>query len=182
MDPSETTFYEDMMALPKLSGLCAALLLSMAVLAPDPAISDTIMLSNGGRTGIASIRSPGAALSLASAQRNAHGLRAVQEDRRLQYIAQQHANWMARNGQMSHTGANGSRISDRLRQAGYRACVAAENVAFGQRDDRSVIRAWMDSSSHRRAILDGRVTSGTVASAADGVGQTYWVMLLAQPC
>lgn len=166
----------------RTSGLFAALLISLSTIAPAQAFTDTVMLSNGGRTGVAAWRSPGAALTLASAQRGAHGLRAIQEDRRLQDVAQEHANWMARNGQMSHVGANGTRMTDRLRQAGYRACVAAENVAFGQRDDSAVVRAWMNSSSHRRAILDRRVTTGTVASAADGVGQTYWVMLLAQPC
>lgn len=170
------------MAFPKLSGFCAALLLSAAALAPAPAISDILMLSNGGRTGISSVRSPGAALQIASAQRSARGLRTVREERRLNQIAQQHANWMARTGQMSHVGANGSRMTDRLRAGGYRACFAAENVAFGQRDDNSVIRAWMNSASHRRSILDRRATVGTVASASDGVGQTYWVMLLAKPC
>lgn len=170
------------MAIRKLSSLVAALLISLTTVAPAQAFTDNVMLSNGGRTGVAMARSPGAALHLASAQRGARGLRAIQEDRRLQYVAQEHANWMARNGRMSHVGANGTRMSDRLRQAGYRACVAAENVAFGQRDDSSVVSAWMNSSSHRRAILDRRVTTGTVASASDGVGQTYWVMLLAQPC
>ena len=170
------------MAFVKLPGLCAALLLSMASLAPAPAVSDILMLSSGGRTGVASPRSSGAALQIASAQRSAHGLRKLREERRLNQVAQQHANWMARNGQMSHVGANGSQMSDRLRSAGYRACFAAENVAFGQRDDMSVVRAWMNSASHRRSILDGRATVGTVASAIDGVGQTYWVMLVAQPC
>ena len=173
------------MALRTFTGLATAFVISLATAAsvvPAQAFTDTVMLSNGGRTGVATPRSPGAALHLASVQRGAHGLRAVAEDRRLREVAQRHANWMARNGQMSHVGANGTRMSDRLRQAGYRACVAAENVAFGQRDDRSVVRAWMNSSSHRRAILDRRVTTGTVASATDGVGQTYWVMLLTQPC
>lgn len=170
------------MALRTLPGLAAALLISFVNLASAPASADTIMLSNGGRTGVSATMSPGAALRLASAQRGAHGLRALREDRRLYSVAQAHANWMARNGQMSHTGANGSRMADRLRAAGIRTCFAAENVAFGQRDDRSVIGAWMNSSSHRRSILDQRASVGTVASAVDGVGQTYWVMLVANPC
>ena len=170
------------MSFAKLSGLAAALLLSLAPIAPATASPDVLMLSNGGRTGVAMARDPGAALHLASGQRGAHGLHALREDRRLNYVAQEHANWMARNGQMSHTGANGSRMSDRLRAAGIRTCFAAENVAFGQRDDRSVVRAWMNSSGHRRSILDRRASVGTVASAVDGVGQTYWVMLLAEPC
>lgn len=165
-----------------LRGIAAALLLSVASTAPVVATADTIMLSSGGRTGYSEPRSPGAALHIASAQRGAHGLRALREDARLNRVAQQHANWMARNGQMSHTGERGSRMSDRLRAAGIRTCFAAENVAFGQRDDQSVVRAWMNSSSHRRSILDRRARVGTVASAVDGVGQTYWVMLLAEPC
>lgn len=164
------------------SGLVAALLLAIAPAAPVVASPDTIMLSSGGRTGVAAPRPAGTALHLASAQRSAYGLQVLREDRRLNYVAQEHANWMARNGQMSHTGANGLRMSDRLRAAGIRTCFAAENVAFGQRDDRSVVSAWMNSSGHRRSILDRRARVGTVASAVDGVGQTYWVMLLAEPC
>ncbi len=89
---------------------------------------------------------------------------------------------MARNGVMSHQGDKGSKMIDRIRATGYRACFAAENVAMGQRSDRQVMQSWMESPGHRRNILDRRAVQGAVATAVDGAGQTYWVMLLAKPC
>lgn len=140
------------------------------------------LYSTGGRTGVASAVSAGQALSLASAQRAKHGLQPLKPNRRLQRAAQRHANWMARNGVMSHQGANGSQFYERVARAGYRACFTAENVALGQRDAQSVVRAWMNSPGHRRNMLDRLGRDAAVAKAVDGAGQTYWAMLVAKPC
>jgi uncharacterized protein YkwD len=84
---------------------------------------------------------------------------------------------------MAHIGANGQRFTHRMAQAGYDGfCYGAENVAFGQRDGREVVAAWMASPPHRRAMLDPRARDAAVAKATDGRGQTYWTMLLGQPC
>ena len=139
-------------------------------------------LSNGGRTGISRAASPGEALAMASAQRRAKGLGALRADRRLQRAAQDHADWMARNGVMSHSGEGGTRFTHRVARAGYRACFGAENVAYGQRDAQSVIRAWMQSPGHRRNILHAHGRDAAIAKSVDGVGQTYWAMLVAKPC
>ena len=137
----------------------------------------------GGATGQAHVAAPGDALAVASAQRRARGLQVLRADPRLQRAAQAHANWMARNGVMAHIGEGGRRFVHRMAQAGYRGfCYGAENVAFGQRSGRTVVAAWMASPPHRRAMLDPRARDAAVAKATDGRGQTYWTMLLGQPC
>ncbi|MEM9796075.1 MAG: CAP domain-containing protein [Pseudomonadota bacterium] len=138
--------------------------------------------SNGGATGVAFARATGNAVALTSAQRRARGLGSVQSDARLARAAQVQANWMAKNGVMTHTGPGGTRMADRIRATGYKPCFAAENIAFGQPSVNAVMSSWMGSSGHRKNILHNRATEAAVASAVDGVGQTYWVMLLADPC
>lgn len=137
----------------------------------------------GGATGEARVVSPGDALDRASAQRRTRGLGVLRSDARLRAAAQRHAEWMARNGVMAHRGAGGERFTARVARAGYgRLCFGAENVAYGQRDGAEVVAAWMASPPHRRAMLDPRAHHAAVAKAVDGRGQTYWTMLVAQPC
>lgn len=145
-------------------------------------VPDGAEFSNGGRTGLSTRASSGNALSLASAERQRRGLGGLRGNAQLQRAAQTHADWMARNGLMSHEGAGGSRFSDRIRRTGYDLCYGAENVAFGQRSAEHVMHSWMTSAGHRRNILDPRAADAAVASAVDGAGQVYWAMLLAKPC
>ena len=136
-----------------------------------------------GATGVARVASPGDALDRASAQRRSAGLRALRQDVRLREAAQAHANWMARNGVMAHVGAGGERFVQRVQRAGYaQFCFGAENVAYGQRSGAEVVAAWMASRPHRRAMMDPRAVHAAVAKATDANGQTYWTMVVAQPC
>lgn len=139
-------------------------------------------VSSTGRTGVASTRNAGPALSLTSARRGRFGLPAVVNNSRLMRAAQAHANFMALNGIMGHIGSGGSTMSQRIKASGYKACFAAENVAYGQSTAQEVMAAWMNSPGHRRNILDDRASQAAVASAIDGAGRTYWAMLLAKPC
>jgi uncharacterized protein YkwD len=95
----------------------------------------------------------------------------------LETIAGAHAADMARRGEMSHRGADGSGPADRARDAGYRFCRIAENVARGHRSEAAVIAAWDGSRAHRRNMLDRNVTRMAIARAPGN----YWVMLLARP-
>ena len=147
------------------------------------ALIDRRLHAPGGPSGVARAASPGDALAQASAQRRARGLGVLRADRRLQRAAQAHADWMARNGVMAHRGEGGRRFTHRMAQAGYGGfCFGAENVAYGQRDGREVVTAWMRSAPHRRALLDPRARDAAVAKATDGRGRSYWTMLLGQPC
>lgn len=114
-----------------------------------------------------------AMLNTARAQQGRGPLR---EDARLSRAARAHAQDMVANGYFSHTGANGSDLSDRARAAGY-GCVAAENIAWGQKSEADVMTAWMNSPGHRRNILLGDVVDFGIGSA-----DTHWVMLLGRGC
>ncbi len=95
----------------------------------------------------------------------------------LQGAAQSHADDLARTGGLSHTGSDGSTLTDRVARAGYTACLSAENIASGQADIRSTIADWMASPGHRANILNAQVTQF-------GFGQsgTTRVLVLARPC
>lgn len=122
------------------------------------------------------------ALSLASAERQKAGLRALTPDARLAAAAEVQARHMALRQRIGHDGPNGSRFSDRIRATGYALCHGAENVAGGQGDARAVTRAWMESAGHRRNILNPRLTQGAVSAVRDARGRLWWAMVLAGPC
>jgi uncharacterized protein YkwD len=95
----------------------------------------------------------------------------------LERAARSHAEDMARNDFFSHTGSDGSEVSDRVSAAGYRWCIVAENIAKGQIDLIEVMQAWADSPGHRRNMLSAEVTQFAVARGPDFL----WVMVLAAP-
>jgi uncharacterized protein YkwD len=95
----------------------------------------------------------------------------------LERIAAGHARDMARQGVMTHYGADGSGPGDRARRAGYRFCRVAENVAYGQRSLQEVLQSWADSRGHRRNMLDRRVSEVGIARAEGN----FWVMFLGGP-
>ncbi|UWQ18646.1 CAP domain-containing protein [Jannaschia sp. M317] len=161
------------------AGLCLALVACQD--APEAGVP-AASLSSGGATGVSDVRPSGGALGLTNTERGARGLGTLSRDDRLLRAARKHVAWMAKNGRMSHRGTGGSTMSDRIKAEGYRACFAAENVAFGQKTATDVTEAWMASKGHRTNILDRRAQHGAVAHAVDGAGQTYWVMVLARPC
>jgi len=71
--------------------------------------------------------------------------------------AQGHANDMAANDYFSHTGRDGSKFTARIRNAGYKYRLAAENIAGGQESPEEVVAGWMSSAGHRANILNCRL-------------------------
>jgi len=61
---------------------------------------------------------------------------------------------------MSHTGSNGSSVSDRVNRVGNieGSRGVGENVAMGQRTPEAVVSAWMNSEGHRANILRSETT------------------------
>ncbi|POM61103.1 hypothetical protein PHPALM_29935 [Phytophthora palmivora] len=91
-------------------------------------------------------------------QRATAGLPALCMNSKLQSAAQGHSNDMAANDFMSHTGSNGSTMSQRITAAGYAWNSIAENVAAGQTNVDAVMTAWMNSPGHKANILSSKVT------------------------
>lgn len=67
--------------------------------------------------------------------------------------AQQHSNYQANMGLISHSGPGGSSVGSRVRRAGYGFNSVAENVAMGQRSAYDVVMQWMCSGGHRRNMM-----------------------------
>lgn len=76
---------------------------------------------------------------------------------------------MARNNFFSHTGSDGSDFSTRAARAGYKHAMS-ENIAKGHRTPAEVVKGWMGSTPHRKAILDcaAKAVGVGVARAKDG--------------
>jgi len=88
--------------------------------------------------------------------------------------AQDHADWMAARGRMSHRGAGGSSPGKRISAAGYNWTTYGENVAWGQRTPEEVMRVWVASPPHRRNIKSGAYVDLGVGVAESSSGNLYW--------
>lgn len=139
-------------------------------LAPATANTATEVGLRGGPPGVG---------PLINAERRARGLRPLGGDARLQAAALRHAADMGLRGFFSHQGSDGTHHGHRIAAQGYRACLAAETIAWGQRSTEEVVHAWLNSPGHRRILLHQRAT-------AYGAGfhptRRQWVVVVARPC
>ncbi|KAL4128233.1 hypothetical protein PRIC2_007226 [Phytophthora ramorum] len=92
-------------------------------------------------------------LAAVNKERAAQGLSSLCMSKKLQSSAQGHSNDMAVNNFMSHSGSDGSTMSQRITAAGFKWTAIAENVAAGQKDVAAVMKSWMNSSGHKKNIL-----------------------------
>ncbi|MGI8632339.1 MAG: CAP domain-containing protein [Solirubrobacterales bacterium] len=102
-----------------------------------------------------------AIVCLVNRERRARGLRGLRTARSLQTAALNHSYDMRRRGYFAHQRSGGPALRTRVRRTGYpsgsRSWRAQENLAMGSRrlgTPRRLVRAWMNSSSHRRTLLD----------------------------
>lgn len=119
----------------------------------------------------------GRAATFITAERAQAGTSTVIQHPALQAAAQFHADDLARRGGLSHTGSDGSSVTDRVRAAGYQACFVAENIARGQPDVTSVIAAWVNSPGHYRNLVNPAAQHFGFSRSGDA-----WVLVLARPC
>lgn len=115
-----------------------------------------------------------ALLNAHNLQRQAKGVGALRLETDLVQAAGKHAVWMATTGRLSHTGSGGSDVARRVRAEGYYYMSAGENIAEGYGDVAAVIEGWMNSSGHRRNILNGQFRDVGFGVAADTAGNLYW--------
>ena len=115
--------------------------------------------------------------------RRRSGLRQLDYNPTLARAAQGHACDMVQRGFFAHQGSNGSNVQRRVRNAGYRDCLVAENIAMGNffQNGQMVTQGWMDSAGHRRNMLLRDVQDfGLGVAMLDG--NPYFVMVLAKGC
>jgi uncharacterized protein YkwD len=127
---------------------------------------------------------PGAGASNAAAPalakiRSENGLLPLIPDSRLEQAALRQATYMARAGDLTHTTGWRRDFASRMRKAdihGFRE----ENIAYGRFDTAKVLNVWMNSSPHRKNMLNPKVTRFGLASVDDGKGdgRYYCAMVL----
>lgn len=121
-------------------------------------------------------------LALVNDERAKAGLGALVRNTALEGSAQAYADDMDRDGFFGHVDPNGKTLKDRIDAVGFYSrdysadcqCIKgyalAENLARGQRTAEEAVQAWMDSPSHREAILGSDFTDLGV-----GVRSGVWV-------
>lgn len=101
------------------------------------------------------------------------GLAALEWDAELCVIARRHSRNMSVLGFFSHQTPEGFRLRDRVRLAGIRYRVIAENIAYNQDFEDPgafAVERWMISPGHRANLLSPEFRAAAVGSfiAADG--------------
>ncbi len=114
-----------------------------------------------------------------SAYRQSQGLGPVAVDPKLNALAQEQANAMARSGQVSHDLGGG--FTRRI--ASFNPDAAAENLGGGFHDLPEAMQRWRESAGHNRNLLNRDVTLIGIASvyAPNTTYKSYWALLLAKP-
>lgn len=115
-------------------------------------------------------------LKLVNQARAADGKQPLKMNAKLVAAAEFHANDMNDNNFFSHTGSNGSSVSNRVENQGYSWSGVAENIANGQRTVQQVHDTWMNSPGHKRNILNANYTEVGMARVAN-----LWVQVFARP-
>jgi len=76
----------------------------------------------------------------------------------------------------SHTSPDGLSVTDRLKTVGYQQATFGENIANGYSDEKSVIKAWLQSPGHCANIM-----SNSFTEVGAGREAKYWTMTFARP-
>ncbi|MEZ5911872.1 MAG: CAP domain-containing protein [Paracoccaceae bacterium] len=152
----------------------APLVLAAALAAPAPAAA----LSCAKPDDLSAMRV--GVIAAVNAQRRAHGLPALAPSAKLEKAAQRHACDIAWQQSYSHYGSDGSDLRARVKRAGYRLRMAAENTARGFRSADEVVRFWMQSPKHRANILmRGTRDIGLGQAYHDrSGGKRHWVLVV----
>ena len=131
-----------------------------------------------------------AIVALTNTFRAENHLGAVTSNPALQAAARQFAAYLARTSTFDHT-ADGRQPSDRVKTAGYRACIVAENLALQQSSSGfearvlagRAVEGWKNSPPHRANMLQPEVTETGIgiAFSKDAVPKFLSVQVFGRP-
>lgn len=161
-----------LLLLPALLGCIALALPASASAAPCADATIVPAAAN-----VASVKK--ATLCLLNSERTARGLPRLSSNGQLGKAAQSFSASMVRHGFFDHVSPGGSTLNARVRggtsylRGSVRSWALGENLAWGSGElatPRQIVRSWMNSSGHRRNILDRRfrhVGIGVATGAPD---------------
>ncbi|WP_226581821.1 CAP domain-containing protein [Halobacillus litoralis] len=113
-------------------------------------------------------------IELTNKAREKNGLKPLKNSADVEEVAQVKSEDMAKNDYFSHTSPNYGSPFDMLKEFGVDYTTAAENIAAGQQSPQSVVDGWLNSSGHRKNIMNKNVTHIGVGYSSDG---NYWVQM-----
>ncbi|WP_412541840.1 CAP domain-containing protein [Longispora sp. K20-0274] len=113
-------------------------------------------------------------LALVNTERKNAGCQALTADSRLAVAARMHSADMIKRSFFDHTNPDGKSPGERIAAAGYSGSLWGENIAAGQRDPASVMKAWMNSPGHKANILNCKFKFLGVG-VAEGGGSKYGI-------
>jgi uncharacterized protein YkwD len=119
------------------------------------------------------------AASMISGYRANNGLTAVTIDPELMKLADAQARAMAARDKMDHNVIQD--FGERLKGAGYKSTVAAENIGAGYHTLAEAFSGWRDSPPHRRnMLLEGASRIGIAAAySPKSKYRVFWALILA---
>jgi uncharacterized protein YkwD len=122
-----------------------------------------------------------AAQSMISGYRGNNGLGAVTIDPELMRLASEQAHAMAAKDKMDHDVARP--FQDRIRNSGFDASVAVENISAGYHTMAEAFSGWRDSPPHRANMLNHSVTRMGIAAVYSPKSKykVFWALIMAAP-
>ena len=109
-------------------------------------------------------------IEMTNAKRAENGLAPLAFNEKLSAAASEKANDIYANNYWAHNSPSGKTPWDFITAVDYQYIFAGENLARDFTDADSVVRAWMDSSSHRSNLLDKNFKEIGVAVASGKLG------------
>jgi len=90
----------------------------------------------------------------------------------LELAAKVHSTDMYSKKFFSHTGSDGSKMSDRIQRLGYNWKTCGENIGQGYKNEEQVVNGWINSSGHCSNIMDPKFKEIGVAKVGE-----YWTLV-----
>lgn len=112
-------------------------------------------------------------VALVNEERAKVGCSPLTSNAQLTTAAQRHSDDMAARDYMDHTNPDGQGPGERITAAGYRWSTYGENVAAGQSGPSAVMNSWMNSSGHRKNILNCAFKEIGVGVTSDSGGPKW---------
>ena len=108
--------------------------------------------------------------------RSTAGLPALTTNAKLTRAAEAHACDLVKMRKLSHSGSNGSDLSDRVKAQGYRYRMVNENIA-DTTPSNPVAPLWYNSPGHRLNMLESGITDVGLALVSGAGTRQFWVMV-----
>ena len=97
----------------------------------------------------------------------------VSWNEKLTRAADAHARDMVARNALSHAGANGRMVDDRVDAAGYDWASVAENIAGGYPSIDAVVAGWVRSPSHCKNLMSAGFSEAGLACVPGSAASTY---------